>query len=231
MDKQRFGVMMDMSRNAVMKPEQIKKFINILHSFGYNTLVLYLEDTYEIKEEPYFGYMRGRYSEKELKDIVDYCANKDIEVIPCIQTLAHLETLFQWNQYRPLRDISDTLNVGDEKIYSLIENMLKTVKKCFTSPFVNLGMDEAVYLGRGRFLSQNGYKESSELFNNHLKRVVEIVRKYELIPIVASDMFFRTENNGAYYNPTNPPANRSGCDDIVFFLMTQNVVNLGECFL
>ena len=47
-----FGVMLDMSRNAVMKVSQVKKFMNIIKSFGYNALGLYLEDTYEIKGEP-----------------------------------------------------------------------------------------------------------------------------------------------------------------------------------
>ena len=31
----RFGVMLDMSRNAVMKPEQVKEFAKTIKSFGY----------------------------------------------------------------------------------------------------------------------------------------------------------------------------------------------------
>ena len=42
----RFGVMLDMSRNAVMKPAELKKLADILHSFGYNMIQLYTEDTY-----------------------------------------------------------------------------------------------------------------------------------------------------------------------------------------
>ena len=30
----RFGVMLDMSRNAVMKPEEVKRFAKVLKSFG-----------------------------------------------------------------------------------------------------------------------------------------------------------------------------------------------------
>ena len=33
MSDKRFGVMLDMSRNAVMKPEQIKKYIDVVSSF------------------------------------------------------------------------------------------------------------------------------------------------------------------------------------------------------
>ena len=64
----RFGVMLDMSRNAVMKPEQVKKFAKVISAFGYNMIELYTEDTYTVDGEPYFGYMRGRYTKEELKD-------------------------------------------------------------------------------------------------------------------------------------------------------------------
>ena len=67
----RFGVMLDMSRNAVMRPEEVKKIMTILHGFGYNMLQLYTEDTYEVDGEPYFGYLRGRYSKEELTGL-DY---------------------------------------------------------------------------------------------------------------------------------------------------------------
>ena len=66
-----FGVMLDCSRNAVAKPETVKKLICLLVLFGYNYLELYTEDTYELTDEPYFGYMRGRYSVEELREIME----------------------------------------------------------------------------------------------------------------------------------------------------------------
>ena len=50
---------MDMSRNGVMKLEELKKFVSLLAKFGYDCIQLYTEDTYEVEGEPYFGYMRG----------------------------------------------------------------------------------------------------------------------------------------------------------------------------
>ena len=61
-----FGAMLDMSRNAVMKPEEVKKYARLLKSLGYNMIQLYTEDTYEVSDEPYFGYLRGKYSKEEL---------------------------------------------------------------------------------------------------------------------------------------------------------------------
>ena len=65
---QRFSVMLDVSRNGVMKVEKVKEFVDYVKLFGYNSLMLYTEDTYEIEGEPYFGYLRGRYSKEELKE-------------------------------------------------------------------------------------------------------------------------------------------------------------------
>ena len=64
-----FGVMLDCSRNAVMKPSAVKRFIDCLEKMGYNTLELYAEDTYRVEGEPYFGYLRGGYTAAEIKDI------------------------------------------------------------------------------------------------------------------------------------------------------------------
>ena len=91
----RFGVMLDCSRNAVMKPEQVKKLADVLKSFGYTSLQLYTEDTYEVEGEPFFGYLRGRYSIAEMQDIVSYCQGIGMEVIPCVQALAHLNQIFR----------------------------------------------------------------------------------------------------------------------------------------
>ena len=82
--------MVDCSRGAVPKVETLKKLVDILSSFGYNYLMLYTEDIYEIEGEPYFGYMRGKYSKEEIKEIDNYCIEKGIELRACIQTLAHL---------------------------------------------------------------------------------------------------------------------------------------------
>ena len=84
-----FGVMLDMSRNAVMKVSRVKQMMDYLAKMGYNTLSLYCEDTYEIKSQPYFGYMRGSYTGMEIKEIDAYAKSKGIELVPCVQTLAH----------------------------------------------------------------------------------------------------------------------------------------------
>lgn len=194
-----FGVMLDMSRNAVMKPEQVKRFAKTISCFGYNMIQLYTEDTYEVEDEPYFGYMRGRYTQEEIKDIVSYCNSIGVEVVPCVQTLAHLNQIFRWNPYKQINDVSDILLVEEERTVLLIENIFKTLRQCYTSSLVNIGMDEAFLLGLGKYLQKHGYRDRFDILLEHLNKVILIAKKYGFETMMWSDMFFRLANQGAYF--------------------------------
>lgn len=197
----RFGAMLDCSRNAVMKAEEVKNFASILKSFGYNTLLLYTEDTFEVEGEPYFGYMRGRYSKAEIKDIVAYCKGIGVEVIPCIQTLAHLNQIFRWADYPEINDTADILLAEEERTYDLLNNIFRSLRECFDSDCVQIGMDEAHMLGLGKYLDKHGWGDRFEILSRHLEKVIIISEKYGFKPIMWSDMFFRLSNKGEYYSP------------------------------
>ena len=154
------GTMVDVSRNSVLTVDAVKQFIRKLALLGQNTLMLYTEDTYEIRERPYFGYMRGRYTEEELRELDAYADALGIEMIPCIQVLGHLETALRWGVTEPYRDTERVLQVGAEETYAFIEDMLKAVSRCFRSRRIHIGMDETHDLGRGASIDRYGYRPS-----------------------------------------------------------------------
>lgn len=194
------GIMLDCSRNAVRNINHLKELIRHLALMGYNQIQLYTEDTYEVESEPYFGYMRGRYTIAEMKEIDDYAARFGIEAVPCIQTLAHLNQIFRWEAYKDINDIYDILLIDEDRTYELIEHMFITLDKCFRSRKIHIGMDEAHFIGRGKFEDKHGSVEKrSEIMLRHLNKVVEIASRYGYKPMMWSDMFFRLAFNGAYY--------------------------------
>lgn len=198
----RKGLMIDSSRNSVKKPETVKRLIDLMSNMGYNTLMLYTEDTYEIKDRPHFGYLRGRYSADELKDLDEYASEKGIELIPCIQTLGHLNQITRW--YPGMFDCESILFTDEEGTYLFIDEMLKSVSECFKTRTVHIGMDEAYMLGRGKHLDKHGYEERSSIMKRHLQRVSEIAEKYGLKPIFWGDMFdkeIEKGENGSDYLP------------------------------
>lgn len=194
----KLGVMIDCSRNAVMNRAAFCRMVDILSALGYNAIRLYTEDTYEVEGEPYFGYLRGRYSADELREMDAYASAHGIELIPCIQTLAHLGTLFRYAEYAPIRDIEDILLVGDDRTYRLIENMFRSLAGCFSSRLVNIGMDEAFWLGRGKYFTLNGAEKSESIMNRHLEKVLEIASQYGFTCEMWGDMFMRSAYGEVY---------------------------------
>lgn len=211
------GIMIDCSRNAVPRPKTIKRMADIMNKLGFNTLMLYTEDTYEIEGQPYFGYLRGRYSAEEIRDIDSCCRKLGIELIPCIQTLAHLNGIARWKKYESIIDCNDILLVGDERTYELIEEMFRAVSKMFTSKKIHIGMDEAWMLGAGQYLKKNGYKKQKEIMKEHLRRVAEIAERYGFEPMIWSDMFFQISIGS---NTTDDP---SVVDEALRAVLPENI--------
>ena len=191
-----FGVMLDLSRNAVMSLPSFKKYLGYLAKMGYNAVYFYNEDAYEIDGEPFFGYLRGRYTKEEMRELDCYANSLGIEIIPCIQTLAHLDSYIRWSKV-PF-DQKNILMVDDERTYELIENMIRTVSECFSTRRIHIGMDEAWGLGHGNYFTKNGLVDQIEIMRRHLGRVDEIVKKYGCRSIIWSDMFVRPWNKGKY---------------------------------
>jgi hypothetical protein len=197
------GIMLDCSRNAVMQVEHFKGWLRKMALLGFNMAMLYTEDTYELPGEPYFGFQRGRYTADELREIDAYAGSLGIEMVGCIQTLAHLEQILKWRAYAHIKDTPNTLLIGDEKTYELIEKMISHFARRYRSRRIHIGMDEAEHFGRGRYMDINGYKPSFELFNEHLAKVVKLCKKYGLEPMLWSDMYFcMGSESGTYYDKT-----------------------------
>ncbi len=190
-------VMLDMSRDGVMKVEEVKRYANLIKKAGYNALGLYMEDVYEIEGEPYFGHLRGRYTKAELKEINDYCKKIGMTAIPFIQTLAHLEGIFKWDAYSDIRDIMNILLADEEKTYALIDKMFASLRECFDTEKINIGMDEAPMMGRGKYLDKHGYPQSVQrLLYEHLVKVSEIADKHGFKPAMWSDLIMHMAENG-----------------------------------
>lgn len=197
----RFGIMLDCSRNAVMTVEQVKKCIAMVAKMGYNQVQLYMEDTYEVENEPFFGYLRGRYSREELREMDDFAFEHGVELVPNVQTLAHMTAFKRWRG-----DLYDTENiflVGNEDVYSLIDRMFSSLRSSFRTEKIHIGMDEAAMLGRGKYYDLHGSQDRFDILLSHLQRVCAIADKYGFKPMMWSDMFFAFANGGAYYNPTS----------------------------
>ncbi|MBA2479591.1 MAG: beta-N-acetylhexosaminidase [Planctomycetes bacterium] len=203
------GVMIDASRNGVLHPHKIGELLRRFALMGLNQCVLYTEDTFEVPGHPFFGYLRGAYTQEDLRAFNAQALALGIELVPCMQTLGHLEQVLQWPAYAQYRDTEAILLAEDEPTYAFIEEMILAASKPLSSTRIYIGMDEAHGLGQGRYKKLHGAVPPFEILNRHLTRVRAICAKHGLTPIIASDMYFRLGSvSGHYYDDTCviPPA-------------------------
>ena len=193
------GFMLDCSRNAAATPEKLRSMILNLAKMGMNQLLLYMEDSYEVPGYPYFGAYRGRYSQAELRGLDQFCSLFGIELIPCVQTLAHLHNFLRWEASRPFLDTPDILKVGSDQVYSFLRALLESLKDCFSTRNIHIGMDEANALGLGNYLKENGYQKSSLLMREHADKVLALCRETGWTPMMWSDMFITSNTGKGYY--------------------------------
>lgn len=193
--------MLDVSRNGVFTIPSIKYWVTATAALGYTHFLLYMEDVYELEGYPRFGYMRGRYTKEELKEINRICEALGVEVIPTVQSLGHMAQYLQWGEASAIKDTDQCLLVDEPKTYVFLEKAFALMRECFpTSKLLNVVLDEAFDLGTGKFMKLHGYEPRSKIFGRHAERVFDLCKKYGFRARMAGDMFFRMKGNGNYYD-------------------------------
>ena len=185
------GMMLDMSRGGVMTVEAVKRMIDAHIALGLNMMMLYTEDTYTVPKATYLGYLRGRYTEEEMRELDDYAAAFGVELIPCVQTLAHLEQFLQWDVNQKIKDNDCVLMIDEPRTYEWIRAALTALRRCFRTDRIHIGMDEAHGVGLGEYYQKHGPVDRFALLTRHLNKVVDICKELNFKPIMWSDMFYR----------------------------------------
>ncbi|GEM_PF-705486 len=182
------GIMLDVSRNAVARTEFLKDRIAQLALLGLNRFCLYSEDVYPVSGEPLFGYARGCYDAKDIKDLVKHARKFGVELFPCIQTLGHMEHILKYPHYAPLKDNDYVYNVYAKDLYAFIEKTIDAAVAPYDTKVIHIGMDETFGMGRGLSFKENEGINPRALYVEHVRKVAEICRKKGLKPVMWGDI-------------------------------------------
>ena len=194
------SAMIDASRCSVPTVKTAKRVLDHLALMGYNMMMLYTEDVILLEGRPYFGYMRGRYTVSDLREIDDYAYEYGIEVIPCLECYGHMDKYLIWDEASKIKDTAGVMMAREEETFKFVEQLIATTSSAFRSKRIHIGMDEAWDMGRGKFLDKYGYVPPFDIFNEFMDRLIAITNKYGLKPMMWSDMYFRISNkNGNGY--------------------------------
>lgn len=192
------GVMLQ-ATGTVPTVAATKKLIDYLAVMGYDMLMLYTEYTIELDNRPYFGYMSGKYTDADIREIDNYCYSYGIELIPCFECYGHMAGYLRWPEAADIKDTADVMLARSEKTFKFLDEIMEKASGLFRSRRVHIGMDEAHSMGTGKFLEQNGYVERSVIFEEYMERLCAICKSHGLTPMMWSDMYFRNADPDRWY--------------------------------
>lgn len=197
------GFQLDLSQtNECLHLPEMKEMFARMALMGYNLFLPYMEDNFEVEGEPYFGYMRSRYTQEEFKAINDMTEMFGIEVMPTIEGLAHQATVVRWHPYANMQENAKTLLVGEPRTYEFLERVLDACTKPFHAKRVFLALDEAFELGKGESLRRSGvYRPSFDYMREHMEHLVPMLEERGLEFVTSGDMYMLAANTeGSVFN-------------------------------
>ena len=219
------GFMMDMSSDYYTM-EELKEFIDIFAMHKLNVAHVHLIDSgsfrMEIKSHPelaqeggfrggdakirannnFYNYKwGGYYTHEELKELIAYAADRNIEIIPEVDVPGHSQAiarvrpdilcnftpdLEKSNGY----DSRDVWCVAKEENYKLLEDIIREVAEVFPSKYIHIGGDEVKFGIWAQcpdcqaLAKKRGVKIGPEYQDIFMERVRQIVKKYNKVPAV-----------------------------------------------
>ncbi|MBQ5730012.1 MAG: beta-N-acetylhexosaminidase [Bacteroidaceae bacterium] len=206
------AVMLDPARHFI-PVEDVKFFIDQMAKYKYNILQLHLTDDQgwriEIKSHPQLtkiganrnprggnnGPDNGYYTQEQLKELVEYAAARNIEIIPeldipghsvaILAAYPHLGCSFRQGDKIELgKTVNMMLCANSDEAYSVYDDIIKEVAEIFPSRYIHLGGDEAAIKENWAkceeckaLMEKNGYTQPSQLMNIFFGRMLESVSK------------------------------------------------------
>lgn len=186
------GFHLDVARGGVATVEELKRLLRWLFLLKYNYLAIYVEDLFPWDRHPDIGAKRGRYTNEEWREVVEYGKKLGIEVFPSLELAGHMENILTLPKYWRFsewhRPEEGCLDVSDPEARRFAEELLEEAISKTDSKYVHIGGDETWAMGRGRSLDRTLKFEGPRLYAEHHSRLVRMVRERGKVPMMWGDM-------------------------------------------
>ncbi|MBV8424112.1 MAG: family 20 glycosylhydrolase, partial [Candidatus Eremiobacteraeota bacterium] len=179
----------DVSRGPLPTMRYFKERIRGLAALKLNGYSIYMEHVFADAAHPVVA-PADAITPKQLHDLRDYAARFHVALIPEQQTLAHMHGTLRWEEFAPLAETAHgwLLSPANAGTYKYLEPLLREVMRAVGKvPFVHLGSDEPLELGRGQSLLMATDKGLAQTFAAHVNHVAQIVRPFGARPMIWDD--------------------------------------------
>ena len=142
-----------------------------------------MEQVFADPRHPFVAWPNG-WTAAQLHELSVYARRFHVTLIPEQQTFAHMHESLKWEQLAPLAELPHgyLLAESDPATYAYLEPLVKGVVAATKPvPFVHVGADEPIDLGRGRT------PRTAQVFADHVKRVAAFVAGSGARPMIWDD--------------------------------------------
>ena len=179
-------------RIQVMKMPAVKKLVTKLKEAGMNTLIMEYEATYPFETHPLIA-NRYAYTKEEIKDLVSFCGQQGVDVIPLQQSFGHVEYVLRNSRYASQRednkDFAQVCPSKEAENIALFTDLFTEMAATHPSKYIHIGADETRLLGHCAVCKARVEKEGvSKLYGEHIKLMCDIVIKLGKIPLMWADI-------------------------------------------
>ncbi len=143
------GFMMDFSHGQLLRVPEIERQLDLLARYKANQYFFYSELNIE-----YDGFElvnpEGRYTQEEVRHVIDYARRRHIDVVPCMELYGHMHDLFRVEAFADagLPRYGDEFDPRSSHAFELMDSLLDQTLRLFPSPWCHVGFDEPWSLGK-----------------------------------------------------------------------------------
>ena len=169
------GISDDLSRGPFPTFEFQKKQIRIFAAYKINIYSPYFEHTMQYTGLPLMSPPGGSLTQAQARELVAYAAKYHITVIPEQEAFGHLHYLLNWEQYSPIAETphGHVFAPAQPDAMKLTHTMFSELAQVFPGPFLHIGADETVELGKGQTKADVDSRGLGKVYLDYLVRIVD----------------------------------------------------------
>jgi hypothetical protein len=173
----------DVSRGPFPTMAYAKERIRTLAALKINGWSPYMEQVFADPRHPYVAWPNG-WTAAQLRELSEYARRFHVTLIPEQQTFAHMHETLKWEALAPLAELPHGYLAAqsDPRTYAYLEPLVRSVVEATKpAPFVHVGSDEPIDLGRGRT------PRTAQVFADHVNRVASFLAGSGARPMIWDD--------------------------------------------
>jgi hypothetical protein len=169
-------IMDDISRGPIPTNEYLKEQIRRYSAMKINNMSFYIEHVVQTGKYPDMAPAEGGISVEEFRELSEYAADYQVELVGSFQSLGHFEKILSLPQFRHLGATERMLDPLNPESLEFLNDIYTEMAPAFSSEWFTPNLDEAWDLSRGELKGAADLLGPARIYSDHVNRVDSMIR-------------------------------------------------------